>query len=302
MMFLCLPEKIWDFFLLIFYFIMNTKIKLAVQKSGRLSQKTLEFLSKSGFNIEVNGRMLVGKCNNFPLEILFLRAKNIPEIVKDGVTDLGICGKDTILESGFSDLQEMEKLGFGKCRLSLSANKKMDISGKRIATSFPKILQSYLDKNNIKAEIVPFSGSVEIAPRLGIADLICDLISTGSTLKMNGLQELENIFDSQAVLLASKNFNPQKKEWLEKFLMRIRTTLLAGNSKYIIMNAPRSALKKIQELVPGLNSPTVTPLVNPEMISIASVVREDQFWETIEKMKSLGASGILVQPIEKIIL
>ena len=178
----------------------------------------------------------------------------------------------------------------------------MEIEGKRIATSFPKILQGFLTEKNITAEIVPFSGSVEIAPNLGISDLICDLVSTGSTLKMNGLEEFQTIFTSQSVLICSQAFNPEKKELLEKFLMRIRATLLSRNTKYIMMNAPRMALSEIQKILPGLSSPTVTSLANPEMVSIASVVREDRFWETIENLKSAGASGIIVLPIEKIIL
>ena len=286
---------------------MNPILKIAIQKTGRLSEKSIQLLQKSGFNIDSNGRSLIGKCDNFPLEVLFLRAKNIPEIVNDGIADLGICGQDTVAESGFSNLKEVEQLGFGKCRLSLAGkrqkeNEKICLEGKRIATSFPRILKKYLKKANITADIVPFSGSVEIAPNLKISDFICDLVSTGSTLETNGLVEIESIFKSQSILIASKNFNSEKKELLERFLMQLRATLLAKNTKYIMMNAPRLALPKIQKLAPGLDSPTVTSLANPEMISIASVVREDQFWETIEKLKLCGASGILVLPIEKIIL
>jgi len=286
---------------------MTTKLTLAIQKSGRLSEKTIELFEKSGFDIDINGRTLIGKCSNFPLEVLFLRAKNIPEIVSDGVADLGICGQDTVAESGFSNLKEIATLGFGKCRLSLagrkqSKNEKPIFKNKRIATSFPNILKKYLKTKNISADIVSFSGSVEIAPNLEIADLICDLVSTGSTLRMNGLEEIETIFNSQAVLIASQKFNPAKKELFDKFLMRIRATILARDTKYIIMNAPRSALPKIQKLAPGLDSPTVTPLADPELISIASVVSEDKFWKTIEKLKECGATGILVLPIEKMIL
>ncbi len=232
---------------------MTIELTIAIQKSGRLSERTVKLFEKSGFNIDINGRTLIGKCGNFPLEVLFLRAKNIPEIVNDGVADLGICGQDTIAESEFLNLEEIEKLGFGKCRLALAGkrglkNEKLEISEKRIATSFPNILKKYLDRKRITAEIVQFSGSVEIAPNLEIADLICDLVSTGSTLRMNGLAEIETIFNSQAVLIASKKFDPEKKELLDKFLLRIQATLLAKNTKYIVMNAPRSALKKIQKL------------------------------------------------------
>ncbi len=283
---------------------MKNKLTIAIQKSGRLSEKTIELLKKSGFEIEINGRTLIGKCSNFPLEVLFLRAQNIPEIVSDEVADLGICGQDTLAESKFSNLKEIEELGFGECRLVLAGKKGVRISiyQKRIATSFPNILKKYLDQKKTKAEIVPFSGSVEITPNLEIADLICDLVSTGSTLRMNGLEEIETIFKSQATLISLRNFDSSKKDILDKFMMRIRATLLARNTKYIIMNAPRLALPEIRKLAPGLASPTVTSLSDYEMISIASVILEDKFWQTIEQLKTLGASGILVLPIEKMIL
>ena len=306
---------------------MKTKLTLAIQKSGRLFEKTIKLLRQSGFSIDINGRTLIGKCDNFPLEILFLRKKNIPEIVSDGVADLGICGQDTAAESGLKNLQEIEKLGFGKCRLSLagkiSRNNKNYLENKRIATSFPRILQNFLNQEKTTAEIVSFSGSVEIAPNLGVADLICDLVSTGSTLKMNGLEEIKTIFKSQAVLISTNNCPPSKslssakvgrdsggrksreiskKDLLEKFLTRIRATILAKNKKYIVFNLERKNLAKVSQVFPGLKSPTISNLADPDWISVATVVEENVFWETIEKLQKMGAQGILVTPIEKIIL
>ena len=277
-------------------------LRIAVQKSGRLADATLSFLKRSGFELEMTDRSLVAKCRNFPFEILFLRTRDIPEVVCDNVADIGICGQDTIREQNFCNLQEVERLGFGRCQLAIAAPKKINLFGKKIATSYPKLLGEFLRKKKIKAEVIPFSGSVEIAPTLGIADAVCDLVSTGSTLRMNGLVELDRIFASEAVLIARKDFLQGSSELLENFLMRIRSTLQAKKSKYIVMNAPKSALARIQKFVPGIKSPTISPLADPNFVSVASVVDEDVFWETIEKLRAAGASGILVLPIEKMIL
>lgn len=313
----------------------NGRLRLAIQKSGRLSEQTLEFLQKSGLRFEMVNRALVAPCENFPLELLFLRSKDIPEMVADGTAHLGICGQDSLQEEGETGLTTLRELGFGRCRLSLAAPPEVkDIAGLRIATSFPRILGQYLAQQGIRATMVELSGSVEIAPGLGTADAICDLVSTGSTLRTNGLQELSTIMQSQAVLIARDALAPEKQTLLEphngeslaggergseknlplaqypaaygsvvqKLLMRLDAYLQAKNNKYIVMNAPKDSLPRIQSLIPGLNSPTVTPLADPDFISVACVVAEDTFWDTIEKLKMCGAQGILVLPIEKMIL
>ncbi len=280
-------------------------LTLAIQKKGRLSDECMQLLKQAGFSFELSERSLSAKCSNFPLEILFLRAEDIPEIVADKTADIGICGQNSIAEKDF-DTQEIEPLGFGKCRLSLAvAAESADnfrLDGKRIATSYPKLVQKYLDKRKISAEPVSISGSVEIAPKLGIAEVICDLVSSGSTLKMNGLIETEMIFQSEAVLFSASSFPDEKLEILEKFCLRIRSVLIAKRNKYIVMNAPKSSVASIKKCIPGLQNPTIAPLADPDFVSLASVVEEDYFWETIEKLKAQGATGILVLPIEKMIL
>lgn len=282
----------------------NNILKIAIQKSGRLSEQSLELLKKCGLEFDISERKLISTCQNFPLEILFFRADDIPEIVSDNTVDLGICGQNSITEKGFN-LKEIEKMNFGKCRLSIAipekTSSKFSFSNKKIATSYPNILKKYLKKNNINAEIVELSGSVEIAPKLGIADAICDLVSSGSTLKTNGLKEIEQIFYSQAVLVSRKKLSITKQKLLDKLLIRIRAVLTAKNYKYVAMNAPKKALNQITTLIPGLKNPTISPLADKNFVSIASVVEENKFWETIEKLKKYGASGILVLPIEKMI-
>lgn len=280
---------------------MPQKLTLAIQKSGRLSDGSLKLLRESGFDIQTSNRALIARANNFPLEILFVRAKNIPELVNDGVADIGICGLDTMEEQAKSKLGIFQKLGFARCRMAIAAKKKINISGKKIATTFPVILQSYLDKKNINAEIIPFEGSVEITPNIGLSDAICDIVSTGSTLKMNGLVELETVFESEAVLIGRKDMPTKAELLLQNFLIRLQSSIQAKQTKYIVMNAPKKSLAQIQALVPGMKSPTVTELADPEFLSISSVVPEDTFWETIQQLKSFGASDILVMPIEKII-
>ncbi len=285
-----------------------TTLKIAIQKSGRIAEKSIKLLKDAGFEFEIFERNLTAKCRNFPLEILFLRTNDIPEIINDQTADIGICGQNTLAEKNFP-LQTIEKLGFGQCRLSIAINKtipqpdpKKFLQNKRIATSYPKILKKYLDENNLKAKIIELSGSVEIAPKLNIADAICDLVSSGSTLKMNGLQELEQIFYSECVLVASPKIKKEKQEIFEKFLMRIRSVILAKKFKYVIFNLETKNLQKIKNILPGLESPTITNLQKTDWISVATVVEENIFWETIEKLKANGASGILVTPIEKMIL
>lgn len=283
----------------------NPILRIAVQKSGRLSEQSLALLKKAGFAFEMSERSLISKCSHFPLEILFLRAEDIPEIVHDGTADLGIAGENTIIEKAFN-LKVIEKLGFGKCRLSIAVpeNKKENfvLARKKIATSYPRLLKTFLTKEQITAEVVELSGSVEIAPRLGMAEVICDLVSTGSTLKMNGLIEYQRIFNSEAVLVAKDLFAENQKKIFKKFLMRIRSVLCARRNKYVVMNAPKESLETIKQLLPGLKNPTISPLVSDDWVSISTVVEEEVFWETIEKLKKAGATGILVLPIENMIL
>jgi len=295
---------------------MCKKLTIALQKSGRLSEKSLNLFRKVGFEFEISPRGLMAKCTNFPLEIIFLRALDIPEIVFDGTADLGICGQDSVEKKGL-ELLEIEKLGFGACRLSLALpeeNFDRDellarghaplLEGKRIATSYKKIVQKFLEKEKINAEVVELSGSVEIAPKLGIADCIADLVSTGSTLKMNGLKEIKTIFKSETILFsANKKFgNEEKQKLFEDFLMRLRAVLVAKKSKYVVMNLERKNLEKFEAIFKGLKSPTITNLADENWVSVATVIEEEIFWETIGKLKKIGAEGILVMPIEKIIL
>lgn len=281
------------------------KLKIAIQKSGRITDQTLELFANMGLEIQKSNRSLMTTCHNFPLEILFLREKDIPEMVADGIADLGICGQNTFIEKEIK-LPILEKLNYGKCRLSLAIPKEkttnFNFKGKRIATSYPKTLKKYLKQKNISAEIIEISGSVEIAPNLDLADGICDLVSTGSTLKKNNLIEVEQVLCSEAILFGKKNFKQKEQKTLDNFLLRMRSVLLAQKYKYIVMNLKKSKLTDLKSILTGLKSPTISPLWNENWISVSTVVEENFFWETIEKLKQIGAEGILVQPIEKMIL
>ncbi len=279
-----------------------TTLKIAIQKSGRLSEETFSLLNKSGFTFEMTDRRLMAKCKNFPLELLFLRPGDIPEIVFDGVADLGICGENSIAEK-LDQWDTIEKLNYGHCRLSIATPETFTggINKTKIATSYPRILKKHLDKKKLTAEIITLSGSVEIAPSLGSADIICDLVSTGSTLKMNGLKEIETIFSSEAIVFKCQTLSPEKNLLLDRFLQRIRAVLLAQKYKYVVLNLERKNLKKLTHILPGLKSPTVSPLNNDDWVSVSTVVEEKVFWDTIAKLKSIGAEGILVQSIEKLI-
>lgn len=287
----------------------ENNLKIAIQKSGRLTEPTIELLQRSGFEFEAYGRQLFATCRNFPLEFLFLRDDDIPEYVQDGVCALGIVGSNVIEEKG-AQVKRLERLGFGKCRLSLAvpvAEKVKDLTwlkGKMIATTYPKILRRFLEETGISASILEVNGSVEIAPTLAMAEAICDLVSTGTTLRMNGLCVLETIMESEAELIGCPSLLNESKNKLivERFLMRIRGVLVARRNKYVMMNAPATALDDIRAVLPGLKSPTVVPLADSDMIAVHSVVPEDRFWEVIERLKQVGASGILVLPIEKMIL
>ena len=286
---------------------MKNKLKIAIQKSGRLSESSLKLLKECGIDIDNGLNKLKAEASNFPIEVFFLRDDDIPQYVADGVADIGIVGENVLLEKNKS-LKVVEKLGFGKCRLSIAIPKDQnyksikDLNGKRIATTYSTILAKYLKKQNVKAEIHEISGSVEIAPSIGLADAICDLVSSGSTLFTNGLKEVEVVLKSEAVLVSSKELKKEQQVILDKLLFRMQSVRKAKNTIYILLNAPNNKLDAICKILPGMKSPTILPLADKNWSSVHSVVEENQFWEIIEKLKAQGAQGILVVPIEKMIL
>lgn len=286
----------------------RNNLKIALQKSGRLSEKSLEILQQIGMDFDRSKDQLFARCRNFDLDILFLRDDDIPEYVQDGVCDLGIVGENIIKERN-AKVKIIEKLGFGRCRLSLavpegnSIQDLKELNGKRIATSYTASLNAFLKEQQITAEVIPLRGSVEIAPSLNLSDAICDLVSTGNTLKQNGLKEIEILFQSEAVLIQGENPLPNDKgKLVNRLILRFQGLLQAKRSKYILMNAPEKALPRITSIIPALSSPTVLPLATKGMIAIHSVIEEEVFWDVIEKLKMAGASGILVVPIEKMVL
>jgi ATP phosphoribosyltransferase len=286
---------------------MEKKLRIAIQKSGRLNENSIKILKEAGIEFDNGLNKLKAEAFNFPLEVFFLRDDDIPQYVEDGVADIGIVGENVVLEKN-KELKVIDRLGFGKCRLSIAIPKEQkyksiaDLNGKRIATSYSTILSKYLKKNKITAEIHEISGSVEIAPGIGLADAICDLVSSGSTLFTNGLKEVEVILKSEAVLVSNKKLDQARQDILEKLLFRINAVRKAKYNKYILMNAPNNKLDAICKVLPGMKSPTILPLAETGWSSVHSVVQEDQFWDIIEKLKSNGAQGILVVPIEKMIL
>ncbi len=283
-------------------------ITLAIQKTGRLNEHTTKLLSECGLFVS-NGSTarLMTEASNFPMRILFLRDDDIPECVADGLADLGIVGENVYHEKA-RPLKIVERLGFAKCRLAIAVPKDFnyekltDLNGLSIATSYPNILRRFLNENNLKAEIHEISGSVEIAPGIGLASAIFDIVSTGSTLLTNGLKEVVTVLKSEAVLVASENLSPEKTDLLEQLLLRIRAVQAAHTRKYILLNAPDSAIEKICAILPGMKSPTIMPLAEPGWSSLHSVIEEHQFWERISALKAAGAQGILVIPIEKMIM
>ncbi|HEX2845227.1 MAG TPA: ATP phosphoribosyltransferase [Chitinophagaceae bacterium] len=282
------------------------KIKIAIQKSGRLHEDSVRLFKECGIDISNGGNKLKSSASNFPLEVYFLRDDDIPQYVEDAVADAGIVGENVVYEKK-KEVEVLEQLGFGKCRLSIAVSRnelydRQALAGKRIATSYPVILQDYLTKHNIAAEIHEISGSVEIAPGIGLAEAICDLVSSGSTLLTNGLREAETILHSQAVLIRNKNLNTEQQQILQRLLFRIRSVKQARNNKYILLNAPNEKLQEIIALLPGMKSPTVLPLAASGWSSVHSVIDENDFWNIIEQLKAAGAQGILVVPIEKMIL
>lgn len=285
---------------------MNIKLKLAIQKTGRLNDDSLRMLNECGIDIINGGNKLKTEALNFPLEVFFLRDDDIPQYVEDAVADIGFVGENVVYEKK-KKVEIVDQLGFGRCRLSI-AIKKTDnytpgyLQGKKIATSYPVIVSEYLKENSINAEVHEISGSVEIAPDIGLADAICDLVSSGSTLFTNGLKEAEPILNSQAVLIQNTSLKKQKKLLLQKLLFRIKSVKRAKNNKYILLNAPNDKLADIIRLLPGMKSPTVLPLADEHWSSVHSVVNENDFWEIIEQLKLAGAEGILIVPIEKMIV
>jgi ATP phosphoribosyltransferase len=281
-------------------------IRIAVQKSGRLMEKSVTLLRECGLKFNNGGNQLKAQASNFPAEILFLRDDDIPQYVEDGVADLGIIGENVLIEKG-KNIRLVERLDFAKCKLSMAIPKGDTYTGlqwfqgKNIATSYPVIVSKYLHDNEITAGIHEISGSVEIAPGIGLAEAICDIVSTGSTLLSNGLKEVEVVMRSEAVLVAGNTLSALKTDLLNKLLFRIKAVNKARNNKYLILNTPNSSINAITEVLPGMKSPTITPLKEEGWSSLHSVVNENDFWEKIDQLKSLGAQGILVIPIEKMI-
>ncbi|OYU55346.1 MAG: ATP phosphoribosyltransferase [Chitinophagaceae bacterium BSSC1] len=283
------------------------KLRLAIQKSGRLHDDSMKLLKECGIDISNGVNKLKAEASNFPIEVFFLRDDDIPQYVEDGVADIGFVGENVVYEKN-KQVKVGEKLGFGKCRLCIAIRKGEAYTGpqfldnKRIATSYPVLVKQYLNKNQVNGEIHEISGSVEIAPGIGLADAICDLVSSGSTLFMNGLKEVETILESQAVLIQNLQLTEEKSQTLARLLFRIQSVKKAKNNKYILLNAPNTNLDKIISLLPGMKSPTVLPLAEPGWSSVHSVLKENEFWDIIEQLKEAGAQGILVVPIEKMIV
>lgn len=282
-------------------------LKIAIQKSGRLHDDSIRLLKDCGIAVKNGHNQLKSVADNFPLEVYFLRDDDIPQYVEDNVAHIGIVGENVLFEKDRS-VDAVEQLGFGKCRLSIAV-KKTDhyddvkfLEGKKIATSYPFLTRKFLEEQGIGAEIHEISGSVELAPGIGLADAICDLVSSGSTLFMNGLQEVQTILKSQAVMIRSKKLEPAHQNLLDQLLFRIRSVKKASNNKYVLLNAPNDSLDTIISLLPGMKSPTVLPLAESGWSSVHSVLSEDEFWEKIEALKKAGAQGILVVPIEKMII
>jgi len=282
------------------------KLKIAIQTKGRLNEDSMELIRESGIDLTMGKRKLVSTSENYPMEALFLRDDDIPQTVADGVSDVGIVGENEMLEK-LENVVIAKRLGFSKCRLSLAIPKNTDypgvdfFNGKKIATSYPNILKKFLDENNVEAEIHVISGSVEIAPGIGLADAIFDIVSSGSTLVSNRLKEVEVVVKSEAVLIVRPNLPAEKQEILDEFIFRMESVQRAVGKKYILLNTPNEKIREVAGLLPGMKSPTVVPLAKKGWSSMHSVIAENDFWEIIGKLKKAGAEGILVVPIEKMI-
>jgi ATP phosphoribosyltransferase len=285
---------------------MENRLKIAIQTKGRLNEDSMQLIKEAGIDLSIGRRTLVAESRNFPMDALFLRDDDIPQTVADGVADIGIVGENEMLEKG-ENVVVVKRLGFSKCRLSLAIPKSQEytgvefFNGKKIATSYPIILNKFLAENNINAEVHVISGSVEIAPGIGLADAIFDIVSSGSTLVSNRLKEVEVVLKSEALLIANANLSPEKQEVLDELVFRIESVQRTKGKKYILLNVPNSKIKEIATLLPGMKSPTVVPLAEEGWSSMHSVIEENDFWEVIGKLKKAGAEGILVIPIEKMI-
>ncbi|MEE3999018.1 ATP phosphoribosyltransferase [Tenacibaculum sp. FZY0031] len=284
-----------------------SKLKIAIQKSGRLNQESLQILKDCGIAIDNGKDQLKASASNFPIEVFYLRNGDIPQYLKDGVVDIAIIGENLLIEKG-EGIQFIEKLGFSKCKVSLAIPKNEEYTGinyfqnKKIATSYPNTVLKYLQENNIPAQLHIINGSVEIAPNIGLADGICDIVSSGSTLFKNNLKEVEVLLKSEAVLAVSPQIKEQQQAILNKLQFRIQSVLKARQSRYVLLNAPNEKLEKIIDILPGMRSPTVLPLAEEGWSSVHSVLNKNQFWEIIDELKSNGAEGILVCPIEKMVV
>ena len=282
-------------------------LRIAVQSKGRLFEDTMDLLKETGIKVSSSKRTLLVQASNFPLEVLFLRDDDIPQTVADGVADVGIVGENEFVERN-ENADIVKRLGFSKCRISLAIPKAIDypgvewFNGKKIATSYPVILKKFMDEKGVKTDIHVIQGSVEIAPGIGLADGIFDIVSSGSTLVSNNLKEVEVVMKSEALLIGNKNLDEEKKAILEDLLFRINSVLIAEDKKYVRMNAPKARLAEIVKVLPGLKSPTIIPLADEEWCSVHAVLDEKHFWEIVGQLKALGAEGILVTPIEKMIL
>ncbi|RMZ60094.1 ATP phosphoribosyltransferase [Chryseobacterium nematophagum] len=284
-----------------------SRLKIAIQKSGRLYEDSLQLLKDCGIFINNGKDQLKVLVDNFPMEIMYLRNSDIPQYLEDGVVDIAVVGENLLMEKG-KNIDVIQKLGFSKCRVSLAVPKEIDTNsldyfqGKKIATSYPNTLKKYLEKNNITADIHVISGSVEIAPNIGLADGICDIVSSGSTLFKNGLRETITLLTSEAVLAKTFNLNEEKQLILDKFLFRINAVLKAKNSKYILMNVPNNKILEVSKILPVLKSPTIIPLAEKGWSSIHSVINEESFWDVIDQLKEKGAQDILIIPIDKMVI
>ena len=289
------------------FFIKKSMIRIAIQKSGRLNEDSLQLLKDCGISIDNGKDQLKASARNFPMEVFFLRNGDIPQYLRDGIVDLAILGENLLTEKG-QDLQIIEKLGFSKCRISIAVPKTVnfkniqDLNGKRIATSYPNTVNAFLEKNNIKAELHIINGSVEIAPNIGIADAICDVVSSGSTLFKNNLKEFVHIGKSQALLVQAPNLKLTQLKAISKLLFRVQSVLRAKKSKYILLNSPNDKIEILSSILPVLKSPSVLPLAKEGWSSLHSVINADDFWEVIDELKINGAEDILVCPIEKMVL
>ena len=283
------------------------QLRLAIQKSGRLSDKSIDLLHSCGIRFSHPKGRLRAVSDNFPIEILYLRDDDIPGYVADGVADLGMVGENVVLEKGVR-VEEVRRLGFGRCRLAIALPRGEDyagvssLQGRHLATSYPRLLEGFLSENGVQASIHEISGSVEIAPGIGLADGICDIVSTGSTLLSNGLKEVETILRSEAVLVANPDLSAEKRRLLDRIGFRMDAVLRSKGCRYILLNAPVEAVDQVIELLPGMRSPTVVPLADEGWVSIHSVIQDDDFWSIVDQLKAVGAEGMLVVPIEKMVM